>query len=402
MVNLCFLKGKEFVKRVFGYDAETRAAFLVFIAALVNTVLCAVAVFAVAVYLLFRKKGALLFKKGNRSGFLFSAVVLFASAINLNYFGIAGTLFFLAVLLIAYSFRENITKQKIDDVFTLMVAYSIVAFVVAVVQKIFNLSAIEGRSASTFMNALYYCYYIAFVILICLFRIIYENRNKLFYFSALALNVAAIIVTGSKMPLFAIAAAVFVMLLFAKKFKILIPLTILGVAAGVLIIVFQDVIVEKLQMNSFVDSLVMRFDYWKPAINGFVKRPVFGHGMLGILNESVKGAKQAGFNLFDFNNLEVYFDELKHIGWHLHAHNIALECLYSFGAVGTALIGFSIIKRCRQLYIQSGRNLLSPYMTLVMSSLVYVFVNGIVDCQIVGVQTAFLSIFLFSLTAVKE
>ncbi|MGN0173989.1 MAG: O-antigen ligase family protein [Acutalibacteraceae bacterium] len=403
MINLKFISAvKDYFTRVFGYDSETRAVFLCMAAALINAVLCVITVFAVAVYLLIHKRAKLLTQKGNRSGFIFGALTLLVSSLYLNYFGIIASVFVLAVILITLSFRENITKQKTDDIFTMMVAYSVFAFAVAVVQKILNLSAIEGRSASTFLNALYYCYYVSFVIVICLYRVIYENRNKLLYILLAVLNTAAILVTSSKMPLVGVAVATFVMLLFAKKYKILIPFCIIGAAGVLAVILFHDTITEKLHMNSFIDSFIMRFEYWEPAIKGFLKKPLFGHGMLGILKHSVDSVIITNGYVFDLSNLEASLDNLKHVGWHLHAHNILFESLYSFGLVGTITIVFTMLKRCRELYIQSGRNILDPMMTFTMSCLAFILVDGIVDCQIIGIQSGFISIFLLSVTGVYK
>lgn len=400
MLNLK-LSAVEYKNRVIGYDAETRAAFLVFAAALVNVVLCAVAVFAVAIYLLFRKKGALLIKKENCIGTVFGVLMLIVSAVYLNFFGILGSFYFLAVILIAFSFRESITKQKLDDIFTIAVAYSVIAFAVAVVQKVFDLSAISGRSESTFLNALYYCYYISFVALICLYRIIYENRNKLIYSALIALNLLAMLVTASKMPILGIVAAMCIMLLFAKKFKALILLCGLGVlGVGTLWLLRDYGIAEKLNMNGFVESFTMRFPYWEQAINGFSEKPIFGHGMLGFLKETIDNSVvEIGYK-FNVLDISESLDNLKHIGWHLHAHNLLFDCLYNYGLVGSALLVTIIIKRLRELYKSCGKNILDPMMTLVMSSLIFILVDGIVDCQIVGVQTLFISVFLFSVTGV--
>lgn len=391
----------EYKNRVIGYDAETRAAFLVFAAALINVVLCALAVFAVAIYLLVRKKGALLIKKENRIGTFFGVLMLIVSAVYLNFFGILGSFYFLAVIFIAFSFRESVIKQKLDDIFTIAVAYSVIAFAVAIVQKVFDLSAISGRSESTFLNALYYCYYISFVVLICLYRVIYENRNKLIYSALIALNLLAMLVTASKMPILGIAAAMCVMLLFAKKFKALILLCGLGViGVGALWLLRDYGIAEKLNMNGFVESFTMRFPYWEQAINGFCEKPIFGHGMLGFLKESIDNSVvETGykFNVFDISES---LDNLKHIGWHLHAHNLLFDCLYNYGLVGSALLVTIIIKRLRELYKSCGKNILDPMMTLTLSSFTFILVDGIVDCQIIGVQTLFISVFLFSVTGV--
>ncbi len=391
----------EYKNRVIGYDAETRAVFLVFAAALINVVLCALAVFAVAIYLLVRKKGALLIKKENRIGTFFGVLMLIVSAVYLNFFGILGSFYFLAVIFIAFSFRESVIKQKLDDIFTIAVAYSVIAFAVAVVQKVFDLSAISGRSESTFLNALYYCYYISFVVLICLYRVIYENRNKLIYSALIALNLLAMLVTASKMPILGIAAAMCVMLLFAKKFKALILLCGLGViGVGALWLLRDYGIAEKLNMNGFVESFTMRFPYWEQAINGFCEKPIFGHGMLGFLKESIDNSVvETGykFNVFDISES---LDNLKHIGWHLHAHNLLFDCLYNYGLVGSALLVMIIIKRLRELYKSCGKNILDPMMTLTLSSFTFILVDGIVDCQIIGVQTLFISVFLFSVTGV--
>lgn len=403
MLNTKFAAVKEYFKRVFGYDAETRAAFLCFAAALVNAVLCALCVFAVAVYLLIRKKGGLAFKKENRLSSVFGILVLIISSVYLNYFGILASLYFLSAMLIAFSFRLNISKQKIDDIFTMAVAYSVFAFLVAVVQKAFDLSAISGRSESTFLNALYYCFYISFVVLICLYRIIFENKNKLIYSSLIILNLIAMLVTASKMPLLGIAAAMCVMLLFAKKFKPLIALCVLGALDVCALWLFRDYgIIEKLNMNGFLDSFTMRFPYWEQAIDGFCEKPVFGHGMLGFLKESIDNSIiETGYK-FDIFDLSESLDNLKHLGWHLHAHNIAFDCLYNYGIAGSLLLIAAILKRLRNLYKTSKKNIFDPIMTLVLSSFTFILVDGIVDCQIVGVQTLFISVFLFSVTGIYE
>lgn len=403
MLDFNFSAVRNYKNRVFGYDAETRAAFLCFAAALLNAVLCALCVFAVAIYLLIHKKGSLFLKKENLISSVFGILVLIISSVYLNYFGILASLYFLAALLIVFSFRLNISKQKIDDIFTMAVAYSVFAFIVAVVQKIFDLSAIEGRSESTFLNALFYCFYISFVILICLYRIIYENRSKLINSALIALNLLAMLVTASKMPIVGIAAAMCVMLLFAKKFKPLIALCVLGALGVCALWLFRDYgIVEKLNMNGFLDSFTMRFPYWEQAIDGFCKKPVFGHGMLGFLKESIDNSIiETGYK-FDVFNLTESFDNLKHLGWHLHAHNIAFDCLYNYGIVGSLLLIAAIIKRLQNLYKTSKKNIFDPIMTLVLSSFTFILVDGIVDCQIVGVQTLFISAFLFSVTGIYE
>lgn len=403
MLNIKFSAVKEYFKRVFGYDAETRAAFLCFAAALVNSVLCALCVFSVAVYLLFRKKGGLILKKENRLSSVFGILTLVISTVYLNCFGILASLYFLAVMLIAFSFRSNISKQKIDDIFTMAVAYSVFAFVVAVVQKALDLSAIQGRSESTFLNALYYCFYISFVVLICLYRIIFENKNKPIYFALIVLNLIAMLVTASKMPILGIAAAMGVMLFFAKKYKPLTAVCVLGVVGIAALWLLRDYgIAEKLNMNGFLDSFTMRFPYWKQAIDGFFKKPIFGHGMLGFLKESIDNSViETGYK-FDIFNLSETLDNLKHLGWHLHAHNIAFDCLYNYGIFGSLLLIAAIVKRLRNLYKTSKKNIFDPIMTIVLSSFTFILIDGIVDCQIVGVQTLFISVFLFSVTGIYE
>ena len=43
----------------------------------------------------------------------------------------------------------------------------------------------------------------------------------------------------------------------------------------------------------------------------------------------------------------------------------------------------------------------TPVFIIVVSGLAAVLVDGIVDCQIVGIQTMFLCVFLFALTGVN-
>ena len=393
----------EYKNRVFGYDAETRAAFIVFFTALINAVLCAIATFTVAVYLIARKKGGVLLTESNRLTLIFGMLTFIVSAVYLNYFGIIGGLFFLAVMIVCLNFKENISKQKLDDIFTLAIVYSVFALAVALVQKIFDLSAISGRSESTFMNALYYCYYISFVILICMYRIIYENRNKILYISLIVLNLFAMLVTASKMPIVAILVAMCAMLFFAKKFKILIPLCVLGVIGVAALWLLRDYgIAEKLQMNGFIDSFKMRFPYWEQAITGFKEKPIYGHGILGFLKESVDNSVVETGYKFDILDITESLDNLKHVGWHLHAHNLLFDCLYNYGLVGSVMLAIIVVKRIRELYKSSGKNILDPMMTLTLSCFVFILLDGVVDCQIIGIQTLFISVFLFSVTGIYK
>lgn len=398
------IQTKSYFKRISEYDSETKACILLVLISLINAVACAIGVFAVALWLCFKKNKPKVLNKLNALGFCFVLFSFTVSAVYLNYFGLFGTLYFLSALYIMLRFKQTATFEKIQDIFTVLVSYSVIAFIVALIQKIFDLSAIKGRSASTFLNANYYCVYVSFVIIICLYRILFENRNKALYLTMLFINFVAVFVTASKMPWFGIFAAVGVMLICSKRYKTIAVLGIIAVIGCIALYLLKDYnIAEKLNMNSFAKSFRDRYSYWNQAISGFIEKPLFGRGMLGFLKHSVdENIKALGNFHFDFGNIEASFDSLKGLGWHLHAHNILFDCLYNYGIIGTVILAVLVVKRCIECYRLNGKNFSNPIFTLLISGILVIMVDGIVDCQIVGVQTMFLCVFFMSLAGIKS
>ncbi len=394
---------KSYLIRVSNYDSETKICIFLMLFSLVNAALCAIGVFVTAVYFLIIKNKQKVLNKNNALGFAFATLSLVVSAVYLNFFGIAATVYFLAVLYIMLRFRQKADFQKINDIFTVMVLYSVIAFAVALIQKIFDLSAIKGRSASTFLNANYYCIYVSFVIIICLYRILFENKGVIFNSIITFINLAGMFLTASKMPWLGVGTVVLIMLIGSKRYKTLGILVVLAVIGGVALYILKDYnIAEKVGMNSFAKSFSDRYDYWNTAINGFLEKPLFGRGMLGFLKNSVdEGIKKLGGFTFNFTDFETSFDNLKHLGWHLHAHNILFDCLYNYGVIGTLMLFSAVLKRLKECYRINGKNSYTPVFIIVVSGLAAVLVDGIVDCQIVGIQTMFLCVFLFALTGVN-
>ena len=397
-------KTKSYFKRVLNYDNKTKACILLTLFSLINAVLCVLGVVITAIYFLVSKDGEKTFEKNNLLGFLFAFFSLIVSAVYLNYFGIAASIYFLAVLYIMLKFRKVADFQKINDIFTVMAVYSVFAFLVALVQKIFDLSAIKGRSASTFLNANYYCIFISFVIIICLYRILFEKKDFLINSVIIFINLFALFLTASKMPIIGACVAVLILLVGSKHYKTLGVLAVLAAVGCIVLYLLKDYnLAEKIGMNSFTKSITDRYVYWDTALKGISQKPIFGRGMLGFLKTSVdEGIKKLGGFNFDFADFETSFDNLKHLGWHLHAHNILLDSLYNYGIVGTLLFCSAVAKRVFECYKINGKNFCSPAFILVISGLAVLLVDGIADCQIVGVQTMFLCVFLFSVAGVNS
>lgn len=395
---------KSYFKRISEYDSETTACILLVLISLINAVACAIGVFAVALWLCFKRNKPKVLNKANALGFCFVALSLIVSAVYLNYFGLLSTLYFLSAFYIMLRFKQTVTLQKINDIFTVLLCYNPIAFSVALIQKIFDLSAIKGRSASTFLNANYYCIYLSFVIIICLYRILFENKQKFVYYGLILLNLVAVVLTASKMPWFGIIVAVGVMLICSKRYKTLAVLTLFAVIGVAALYLLKDYnIAEKLNMNSLAKSFSDRYSYWNTAIEGFKQKPLFGRGMLGFLKSSVDESISKLDNFrFDLSNLEASFDSLKGLGWHMHAHNILFDSLYSYGIVGTVILMAILFKRCLESYRLNGKNLSNPILTVLICGILVILVDGIVDCQIVGVQTMFLCVFFMSLSGVKS
>ncbi|MBQ2676546.1 MAG: O-antigen ligase family protein [Clostridia bacterium] len=387
-------------------DIECRAAFFVLACSLINMFLSVLSVFAVGAYLLFNKKRFTAIRSDNNNlfAFAFVALTLIVALFYGNFLGVLVSLFVFFAFVIMMSFCSKITRKIFEDFITLYLSYSVFAFIVAVVEKfIFGAKDSVYRSSSTFLNPLYYSYFIAFAVIFCAYRLAVLPRWKAMNVAVLLINVFAMLLSGGRMPWMGMFAGTLITLMLCRKYK-LVAIFSGGIFLMVLTaILFPDLeILRALRLDSITSGYTSRIPYWNMALEGFGKQPLFGKGFLGMLNDTMKSSSESiskvPFSL-DFAKM---LTNVKNSGAKLHAHNIIFDCLYNFGIFGTMILALCLLRYCTHMYRDLGYNSSNPHIALLAGILVAIGVNGILDNQIIGPQTSVFTILIFSMCAIKE
>ncbi len=142
--------------------------------------------------------------------------------------------------------------------------------------------------------------------------------------------------------------------------------------------------------------------YWDMAIKGIFDKPFFGHGMIGMLNDSMRSDTDFIKRFLEGGSLDSLFMNMKRHGWKMHAHNILLDALYSFGLIGTLMLFFYGIKKGLRFFRSCGYSSRDQYFALTCGVIVSIFVNGLIDCEIVGAQTAVFTFMFVGVMGIYE
>lgn len=399
MLSFLSDSAREFHSQMKSFDPEIKAVFLLLICSFVHMIASVIAVFAVGIYLIARRDVAadILRTGGNR---LITAFILLSAAVsvlNLNFVGIAACVFFFFLMIAALYLMQNITPAVFECLVTVYLAYSVFAAFAAAAEYLFGFSDSELRCSSTFLNPLYYAYFIVFAVLLCTYRIITVKKYRRIYIPVLIVNAAGMILSGSRMPWAGMFVGLFLILLLCRKYKLIAVFTVFIAALLTLFALFPDFkLFAGMRLHNFHVSYDGRMPYWKIAIDGIREKPLFGHGMIGMLDTTMKADTDFWSRFADFSGIESLFMNMKHHGWKMHAHSVILELLFSYGIVGALLFAAFCLKKGVIFFKNCGYTAQNPHFALLCAIIISIGVNGLVDCEIVGLQTVVFSFLLFS------
>jgi prepilin signal peptidase PulO-like enzyme (type II secretory pathway) len=117
-------------------------------------------------------------------------------------------------------------------------------------------------------------------------------------------------------------------------------------------------------------------EIWKIAYAGFLKFPAIGQGFMGYwLLSHGKGRADLP-----------------------HAHDIVLNALDSYGAIGVILLAIFIIPA---VIILIKKFRVRPIFALVLGVVVAIFIHGVTDDPILGMQTGILSMTIIAIAGAK-
>ncbi|WP_235846379.1 O-antigen ligase family protein [Merdibacter massiliensis] len=321
--------------------------------------------------------------------FLFCMLSFAVSAYYQNDTGMVQSFVMLLIFLYYMFYRSIINKRLFILLIDACCIISIFCFIWAIMEYFriidhfgYNFLDLEVEDAprwrvnSTFYNANLYAMMIEFLVLCCVYKLLYSKalHRIFFYWGIILLNLFALYLTGCRTAWASFVVAIPVMFFLTRHWK---SFTVsMGIILSGLTAVLADP--SLLPRSGFLDSFIVRGRIWKTALLGIRDHLFFGGG---------PQCYQIFYKLYDGRKA-------------MHAHNVFLDPLLSHGIIGL-LILFSYfwenLKEIKRLYTKRYD---VPLFALIVAFLLTVVIHGMLDHTINWIQTAMLFLMVFSSSAI--
>ena len=314
--------------------------------------------------------------KGSYFLFAFLCIAIISPVLYKNYVGILGGVFLFFCMLLALRVRCVLNKKMFNDFIVIISALSVVSFVVALIQRLIYGAQIDEahvfRAFSTFYNTNYYAFIIDIVILACAYKIMNENKNRIFYFSVILINFTGLILSLNRSSYAAIFLGVITMAIFTKKKKALFKTLGILLVFAACVYFMPDIIPRRSSLAINADTRIKIFE---TAIKGIKLTPFFGRGLWGYRQVVgiVSGEKA------------------------LTAHSIFLDPVLSFGFVGVTCLLAYFMYQMKALGENAKKYFLNNEKAFVIALIVTTLIHNTLDLPIVGIQTVILPMILLGI-----
>lgn len=359
------------------YSADERVILGLAMSVFISIYVTVAAMLFVVVYLIKRKrlKSVIFNSPGIKYLWALCALGIAAAVANKNEAGILIALLMAVFFIVGAYARSVMTRALFDDMIEVSCAASIFSFAVAFIQ----VSADPGRGCSVFINANYYAAVIEIVVLFAVYQLcrVKDRAQRSLYIIVVTVNLAGLYITGCRTAVFALFAAVAVMLLMNRRYRALAILTGLCALLAAVTIAIPEILPRMARIG---DDMGIRIDIWRRALEDITRHPLFGEGLLAYY----------GFHL-TVHGVNV-----------VHSHSIYLEPILSFGIIGTGFIlaylkrNLSPIWKMRKIKDDRDRFVLS------LGLLVSVALHGAVDATPFSVQAGLLLLLALAVAGIQE
>ena len=395
----------NYLTRMMNAPLACRVAFLVLTSSFLNAFLSVIATVVGAIYLLLQssQRKAIFSDTINIITSFFIIMTLVVGLVYGNVVGTFACLFFACLFILMASLRAVITRRHFEDLITCYLVYSVFAVAVAIIEKLLNSDDALYRTCSTFLNPLYYSYFVALAAVMATYRLVVSTRAKLAHSLVLIVNILGMFLSGGRLPWMGMFLGCLAVLLLCKRYKLMLVFSAVISVMVLLAALFPDVeLFAALRLSSIDSGYNMRIPYWKRAVECFEQSPVAGQGFLAVLNSSIGDNLDLFSQFFKTFNLADFFADMKSRGWMLHAHNILFDLISCFGILGTLMLLFCIIRYLSKMYRNFDHTSSQPMIALMVGFICTLCVGGILDCYYIGAQTSVFTVILFSATGLKK
>lgn len=303
-------------KQLTGRNNDETALILATISCYLPVIMSVAATAVLSAYVLFNRERRAKCTGGlaNIIMYSFTALTIFTAYIYDNYLGIACSLFFFCAVIIMNFAAAVANKQFFIRLMQIITRMGVVLSFAAFTEKLVLAPTSPYRCMAYCINPNYLADLLVISVLACAYLEITKNSRAIYCYSVAAINCVAIFLTGSMFAWVSILVGLAIMLLLARRHIVLSVMFIFCVALILIAMSSPDIFPRLNEASATTEN---RFRIWKLSIRFIKEYPLFGEGFLTyrIVSRNVPGS---------------------YVGW--HSHNIIIECLLSFGAVGTGLI----------------------------------------------------------------
>lgn len=302
---------------------------------------------------------------------LWAAITVAMTVLNRNWYGLGTFVCFLLVLVFAAQVRACRSDALAQAAVAALAVGSVPACAVAALEVLFRSQTLApgGRAASTVLNSNFYGYMCELIAVACAWALLSGLAPRRLFWLGFWVNLAGLWVSGCRSAWPALGAALLLLLLLKGRRRSF--LVLLGVCAAVAaaVLLFPILIPHDANIGH---SQYLRAIIWAEAWHIFTQRPLFGGGFLT-------------YQIFSTHAGEAF---------RVHAHNLYLDSLDNFGAVGVGLLALT----CVPAALRRARTLgADRQASLFFAVLLATAIHGITDVPIIGTQTGPLVMLLLAL-----
>lgn len=346
---------------------------------------CTALIIAIACfYIVINKKIVGCFEKNG--GFwiiLFSIYCSIIAIVNLNFVGLAATVAFVALIIVAKFIRKYITINLLEKGFDIICIMSVITSVFCLIDFIYNqyILSYKGvyRCTLYFFNCNYLATLFATVILICVYKLLNHIRNPFFYYIVAVFCALGAHFTGSMFVWVEVFIGCSALLLLIRKQQLLSSLFLL---AGTFVIVLYCIPSIMPRINESNITTDNRIIIWKTTLNAISDAtPLLGKGFLTYFN--IKDNYAGSYNT-------------------AHSHSIFLEPILSFGIIGTIFIVIYFLYFYKRVRV--CRNAQHKYCisSLIIAVSLAILVHSTTDLTFMWIQTGLFYCLIFSSIGIEE
>ncbi len=319
---------------------------------------------------------------------VFSIFGYAVAAIYKNWLGLIALFGVMAIAVIGQYMTAVATKRTFTGAVDLICSLAPIAALTTAIEFIirhftynipFEDIVFEFRCGEIFyLHPNYLGTFASIVATLCIYRFYTNQKHRLRYIISGVCCIVCIILSGSMFACIELAVAALAMIIFCRKWRSLAILSGCLVLAGIAVIIVPELIPRLDQADG---TLLARVNVWQYSVEIFKKTPFCGQGLLTYFHNFNTGAIVIENN--PMHNTQ-------------HAHNILLECLVSFGVVGTALIITYLVMQWKGV-IKSLKSRSFPIEAgLIFGVISGVIVHGLIDITLLWVQPGLIFLLVIS------